>query len=98
MVTQVELEQFRNMINTEVETKVNELNRAVQVAGNSIEALEKQVATLSIGCMEQAVLIEALLEQLPEEAHANFVDYATRRRKEMLDAIKDGSDVLSGDD
>jgi hypothetical protein len=60
----------------------------------SVEALEKQIATLVIGYGEQAVFMEALVAQLAfstDEARQKFQEDVSRARKSMLEVMNDAS-------
>lgn len=75
-------------------TKANELN---QIFASSIEALEKQFATISMGYVEQAVMIEGLINLISDEDERKvFHEFVTVRRAAVLKAIEEGSDALSG--
>lgn len=61
----------------------------------TMEAYEKQIATLVIGFGEQAVFLEALLGQIQfssQEAQTNFHETLNNSRKQMLNIMKEGSD------
>lgn len=66
----------------------------INVLEESVEAYEKQIATLVLGYGEQAVFMEALVAQLAfasEEARRQFQDDVSRARKDMLEVMNSAS-------
>lgn len=68
---------------------------------NSVEALEKQVATLVLAYGEQAVFMEALVAQIAfatDEARSKFHEDINAARKSMLEVMRDASNGIMADD
>lgn len=87
-------ERFRTYVET-VQSNVKEL---VEIQTNALESLEKQLAQMSVGYLEQAVMIEALIEVMPPDSREEFKEYVKTRRKTMLEVLQGVNDnVLSGD-
>lgn len=62
-----------------------------------LDALEQQVATITVGYAEQAVLVESLIHQLEfedEERQKAFGDKVTELRDMMLKTLEYTSDVM----
>ena len=73
--------------------KNSELNN---IFAKSIEALEKQFATMTVGFMEQAVMLEALITLIDDaEKQKKFQEYVQTRRAALLKVIEEGADALS---
>lgn len=66
-----------------------------KIFSESIEALEKQFATITMGYVEQAVILEALVSLVPEERQEQFKAYVKAQKTKVLNAIQDGNDALS---
>lgn len=67
-----------------------------KIFGASIEALEKQFATITVGFMEQAVLIEGLIQLIDDEdKQKRFQSYVKEKRSKMLETLEEGADALS---
>ena len=67
----------------------------------SLEKMEKQVATLILGYGEQAVFMEALVAQIAfasDDARRTFQEDVTRARKQMLEVMNDASKGFLADD
>lgn len=73
----------------------------LQDLDESIEKLEKQIATLILGFGEQAVNMEGLLAQIKfssPEAQKEFMSTIAASRKQMLETMKEGaSGLLAGE-
>lgn len=72
----------------------------LQDLDDSIEKLEKQIATLILGFGEQAVNMEGLLAQIKfssPEAQKEFMSTIAASRKQMLETMKEGASVLAGE-
>lgn len=68
---------------------------------NSVEALEKQVATLVLAYGEQAVFMEALVAQVAfatDEARSKFHEDINAARRSMLEVMRDASTGIMADD
>lgn len=67
----------------------------------SVEALEKQIATLVLGYGEQAVFMEALVAQIAystDEARKAFHNDVSKARKEMLEVMQSASKGILADE
>ena len=67
----------------------------------SVEAIEKQIATLIISYGEQAVFIEALVGQMAfasDEARKSFHDTLSSTRKQMLEVMQNASKGFLADE
>jgi len=67
---------------------------------DSVEALEKQVATLVLAYGEQAVFMEALVAQIAfatDEARSKFHEDINAARKSMLEVMRDASSGIMDD-
>ena len=67
----------------------------------SVEALEKQIATLVLGYGEQAVFMEALVAQIAystDEAREAFHNDVSKARKEMLEVMQSASKGILADE
>lgn len=74
-------------IHAQVEDRIQKLEETV-------ESLEKQIATLVLGYGEQAVFMEALVAQLAfasDEARKAFQQDVTQARKDMLEVMNGAS-------
>jgi hypothetical protein len=74
-------------IHAQVEERISSLE-------DSIESIEKQVATLVLGYGEQAIFMEALVAQLAfatDEARQAFQKDVTQARKDMLEVMNGAS-------
>lgn len=81
------------------ENLLKKIEEISEIYSRSIEALEKQVATLAVGFVEQGVIIEALVglvEDETEEQQKKFNTRLKQRRKEMLKVMEEGASVFSG--
>ena len=68
---------------------------------SSVEAIEKQIATLIISYGEQAVFVEALVGQMAfasDEARKSFHDTLNSTRKQMLEVMQNASKGLLADE
>lgn len=66
----------------------------------TVESLEKQIATLVLGYGEQAVFMEALVAQLAfasDEARKTFQEDVSRARREMLEVMNNASKGFVGE-
>jgi hypothetical protein len=73
----------------------------VAIMEESLEKMEKQVATLILGYGEQAVFMEALVAQIAfasDDARRTFQEDVTRARKQMLEVMNDASKGFLADD
>ena len=66
----------------------------------SVESMEKQIATLVVGYGEQAVFMEALVAQIAfasNEARSQFYEDIKNGRKEMLEVMQNASKTILAD-
>lgn len=73
----------------------------VNTLEKSLEAIEKQVATLILGYGEQAVFMEALIAQMAfatDEAKNAFHENISKSRKEMLEVMQSASKGILADE
>ena len=66
----------------------------------SVESMEKQIATLVVGYGEQAVFMEALVAQIAfasNEARSQFYEDVKNGRKEMLEVMQNASKTILAD-
>jgi len=78
---------FLNGLGQQITTKIKEIE-------DSVEAIEKQIATLIVGYGEQAVFMEALVAQLSfatDDERNTFTDNVSKGRKEMLKVMQDAA-------
>lgn len=76
------------------------IERVVSVE-ESIEKIEKQLATLILGYGEQAVFMEALVAQMAfatEEARKTFQNDVTSARKQMLEVMQGAAKGFMADE
>lgn len=67
----------------------------------SVESIEKQIATLVLSYGEQAVFTEALVGQLAfatDEARKSFHDTLNNSRRQMLEVLQNGSKGILADE
>ena len=75
----------------------NKIDQRFKEFDESIENLEKQIATLILGFGEQAVNMEGLIAQIKfasPESQKIFMDTIAQSRKQMLEAMKEGAGGL----
>ena len=75
----------------------NKIDERFKEFDESIENLEKQIATLILGFGEQAVNMEGLIAQIKfasPESQKIFMDTIAQSRKQMLEAMKEGAGGL----
>lgn len=90
-------EVYKKSINELVLAMAATFDDKIDKLEKTMEAYEKQIATLVIGFGEQAVFLEALLGQIQfssQEAQNNFHETLNNSRKQMLNIMKEGSDDL----
>lgn len=78
---------FLNGLGQQITTKIKEIE-------DSVEAIEKQIATLIVGYGEQAVFMEALVAQLSfatDDERKAFTENVSEGRKEMLKVMQDAA-------
>lgn len=88
-------EVYKKSINELVLAMAATFDDKIDKLEKTMEAYEKQIATLVIGFGEQAVFLEALLGQIQfssQEAQNNFHETLNNSRKQMLNIMKEGSD------
>lgn len=76
------------------------IERVVSVE-ESVEKIEKQLATLILGYGEQAVFMEALVAQMAfatEEARKTFQNDVTSARKQMLEVMQGAAKGFMADE
>lgn len=77
---------------------IKTLKDRVELLETHIDNLDQQFATMSVGYLEQAVMIEALIERLDPEQQQLFKEHVSVRRRDLIDTLKKtGENVLSGD-
>lgn len=96
-VLQVDLDYIRTAVVQHVEALLDDVKGMLDIMGRSIEALEKQMGTMSVGYVEQAAIIEALVSVVPLKERETFYAALKKSRDKMMKAMKEGSDALSGD-
>jgi len=77
-----------------------QLVEKVTTLEQSVESMEKQIATLVIGYGEQAVFMEALVAQIAffsNEARSQFYEDVKNGRKEMLEVMQNASKTILAD-
>jgi hypothetical protein len=75
----------------------NKIDERFKELDESIESLEKQIATLILGFGEQAVNMEGLIAQIKfasPESQKIFMETIAQSRKQMLEAMKEGAGGL----
>lgn len=75
----------------------NKIDERFKELDDSIENLEKQIATLILGFGEQAVNMEGLIAQIKfasPESQKIFMETIAQSRKQMLEAMKEGAGGL----
>lgn len=75
----------------------NKIDQRFKEFDESIESLERQIATLILGFGEQAVNMEGLIAQIKfasPESQKIFMDTIAQSRKQMLEAMKEGAGGL----
>lgn len=100
-VTHKDLTYVKNIVSRYVEMIEKGLNERMEIMERSIEAIEKQIATLSVAFGEQAVLIEALVGQIKysdKGEREEFHNTIKEKREEMLGVMKQGAAALFGED
>lgn len=78
---------FLNGLGQQITTKIKEIE-------DSVEAIEKQIATLIVGYGEQAVFMEALVAQLSfatDDERKAFTENVSEGRKEMLKVMQNAA-------
>lgn len=66
----------------------------------TVESLEKQLATLVVGYGEQAVFMEALVAQIAfasDQARSQFYEDVKSARREMLEVMQNASKTILAD-
>lgn len=95
-LTAEQLIELLNKIN-EIHNYLQESSKLHQITASSIEALEKQFATIAMGFVEQSIVIEGLINTIQDEDQRKmFHNFVQTRRSAVLKAIEEGQDVLSG--
>ena len=77
-----------------------QLVEKVSTLEQSVESMEKQIATLVVGYGEQAVFMEALVAQIAfasNEARSQFYEDVKNGRKEMLEVMQSASKTILAD-
>lgn len=72
----------------------------VSTLEQSVESMEKQIATLVVGYGEQAVFMEALVAQIAfasNDARSQFYEDVKNGRKEMLEVMQNASKTILAD-
>jgi hypothetical protein len=85
-ITQL-FDNFLSGLGSQITSKIKELE-------DSVESIEKQIATLILGYGEQAIFLEALVAQLSfstDEERKAFTENVSQGRKEMLKVMQDAS-------
>ena len=99
--SQKDLDHVKNITSRYVEMIEQLINQRLDLMDKTIESLERQLATLAVAFGEQAVVLESLVGQLqyasPEEREI-FHNTIKEKRQDMIDALKEGADVFSGED
>jgi len=80
-------DKFLTGLGDQITTKIREIE-------DSVEAIEKQIATLIVGYGEQAVFMEALVAQISfatDEERKAFTENVSEGRKEMLKVMQNAA-------
>lgn len=94
------LDNLKDQLHELVVALAARVEERLQDLDDSIEKLEKQIATLILGFGEQAVNMEGLLAQIKfssPEAQKEFMSTIAASRKQMLETMKEGASVLAGE-
>jgi hypothetical protein len=100
-VSQADLELFYSKVDGAFKSHQRFFQEELDLFGKKLDALEQQVATITVGFAEQAVLVEALISQLEfetEERQLAFKDKVLSTRDLMLETLEYTADVLEDGD
>lgn len=95
--TQADLDFFYSKVDGALQSTQRYINEELHNFTTQLEALEQQLATLTVGLAEQAVFIEAfmsLLETEPEEKQKIFTGKVKELRKLMIETLEYATDVM----
>ena len=96
-VSQEDLDLFYSKVDGSFRSHQRLFTEELELHNSKVEALEQQLATVTVGFAEQAVLIEALLFQLQyenEERQKSFQEKVMELRAMMLETLEYTSDVM----
>lgn len=96
-VSQEDLDLFYSKVDGSLRSHQRLFTEELELHSSKVEALEQQLATVTVGFAEQAVLLEALLFQLQyedEERQKSFQEKVMELRTMMLETLEYTSDVM----
>jgi len=99
--TQADLELYYSKVDQALKSHQRFFQEELQLFEKKLDAIEQQVATITVGFAEQAVLVEALIAQLEyetEEKQQAFKNKVLATRDLMLETLEYTSDVLENRD
>jgi hypothetical protein len=100
-VSSADLETVRVFAEENANALARIITEHIKLTETTIEALEKQLATLALGYAEQAVILESLVGQLTfgtDEERKAFQESMNEQRREMFNIMREGANVLADDD
>lgn len=96
-ISQEDLDLFYSKVDGSLRSHQRLFTEELELHSSKVEALEQQLATVTVGFAEQAVLLEALLFQLQyedEERQKSFQEKVMELRTMMLETLEYTSDVM----
>jgi hypothetical protein len=99
--TQADIELFYSKVDGSLKSHQRFFQEELELFEKKVDAIEQQIATVTVGFAEQAVIIEALLAQLEfetEERQKAFKEKVLATRDLMLETLEYTSDVLEDGD
>ena len=100
-ISQADLELFYSKVDGAFKSHQRFFQEELELFEKKLEAIEQQVATITVGFAEQAVLVEGLISQLEfetEERQIAFKDKVLATRDLMLETLEYTADVLEDGD
>jgi hypothetical protein len=97
-----DLEVFKAQVQTLFVSLSNEIDKRLQLQAQSIEKIEEQFATLYVGFVEQAAVLEHIIVTIfadNAEAEKVFYENLDKARENFFNILKEGADsVLAPED
>lgn len=100
-INQADLDLFYSKVDGALKSHRRLFKEELEFFEKKLDAIEQQIATITVGYAEQAVLVEALIGQLQfegEERQKAFKEKVLETRDLMLETLEYTSDVLENGD
>ncbi len=98
LVTQQDLDLHGSQIDAAIRSTQKLIADETELINARLEAMEKQVATMLMGYVEQAAIVDALTAIIPDELQPVFLERIKETRQQMMEVLGTTADVLENGD